>query len=73
LGHLSGIGNDIETAVDKRFHDSRADSLRSSGHDGCLWWAAQIVYLENVMSLGKFRWSGSEIRIQHDAVMCFPG
>src|SRR5207253_4600675 len=31
-----------------------------------------IVYLENVMSLGKFRWSGSEIRIQHDAVMCFP-
>src|SRR5438094_6875021 len=31
-----------------------------------------IVYLENVMSLEKFRWSGSEIRIQHDAVMCFP-
>src|SRR5882724_6213094 len=26
-----------------------------------------IVYLENVMSLEKFRWSGSEICVQHDA------
>jgi hypothetical protein len=25
------------------------------------------VYLENVLSLEKFRWSGSEIRVQHDA------
>src|SRR5882672_8745550 len=31
-----------------------------------------IVYLQNVLSLEKIRWSGSEIRIQHDAVMCFP-
>ena len=40
LGHLPGIGNDVETPFDKRFHDSRADPLRSSGHDGCLPWVA---------------------------------
>src|SRR5439155_4292425 len=39
LGHLPGIGNDVETPFDKRFNDSRADPLRRSGHDGCLSWA----------------------------------
>ena len=36
LGHHPGIGNYVETPFDKPFHDSRADSLRTSGHDGCL-------------------------------------
>jgi len=36
LGHLPGIGNDVETPFDKPFRDSRADPLRSSGHGGCL-------------------------------------
>jgi hypothetical protein len=27
-----------------------------------------VVYLEKILSLEKFRWSGSAIRIQHDAV-----
>ncbi len=27
LGHLPGIGNDVETPFDKPFHDSRADPL----------------------------------------------
>ncbi len=40
LGHFSGIGDDVETAFDKRFDDARADALRSSGHDGCLPLAA---------------------------------
>jgi hypothetical protein len=30
-----------------------------------------VVYLENVLSLEKSRWSGSEIRVQHDAVTGF--
>jgi len=33
LGHLQGIGNDVEPAFDKPFHDSRTDPLRRSGHD----------------------------------------
>ena len=40
LGHLQGIGHDVETPFDKLFRDSRADPLRRSGHDGCLPWAA---------------------------------
>jgi hypothetical protein len=50
LGHPSGIGNDVETAFDKRFHNSRADPLRSSGHDGCLPWAAHDCLPEKVLS-----------------------
>jgi hypothetical protein len=26
-----------------------------------------VVYLQNVLSLEKFRWSGSEIRVHYDA------
>src|SRR4029453_15163639 len=40
LAHPSRIGDDVETPFDKPIHDSRTDSLRSSGHDGCLPWAA---------------------------------
>src|SRR5215469_4257118 len=36
LGHLPGIGNDVEPPFDKPLHDSRADPLRSPSHDGCL-------------------------------------
>jgi len=36
MRYLTEIGNDVETAFDKRFHDSRADPLRRSGHDGAL-------------------------------------
>src|SRR6266446_6131784 len=33
-----------------------------------------FLYLESVLSLRRIRWpSRSEIRVQHDAVMCFPG
>src|SRR5262245_34834160 len=39
-GHLPGTGNDVETPFDKRFDDSRANALRSSGHDGGLSLAA---------------------------------
>jgi hypothetical protein len=40
LRYLPRIGNDVEAPLDEPFHDCRADSLRSSGHDGCLAWAA---------------------------------
>src|SRR5262249_4345682 len=46
-GDLSGIGNDVETAFDERFHNARADPLRSSGHDDCLPLATHGSYLEN--------------------------
>src|SRR5207245_2777199 len=46
-------GDDVEAAFDEGFHDARADSLRSSGHDGCLALAAHDGYLEN----GR-RWFG---------------
>ena len=36
LGHLPGIGNDVETPFDQPLHDARADPLRRAGHDGCL-------------------------------------
>jgi hypothetical protein len=48
LGHLQGIGHDVETPFDKPFRDSRADPLRSTGHDGCLARAAHGIYLEKV-------------------------
>src|SRR5262245_19873649 len=32
-------------------------------------WSLMAIYLENVLSLEKFRPSGSEIRVQYDAVM----
>src|SRR5882762_8509296 len=33
-----------------------------------------VVYLENILPLETIRWSsGSEIRVQHDPVTCFPG
>src|SRR5262249_23918672 len=50
LGHLPGIGNDVEAALDKRFHNSCADALRSSSHDGCLSLAAHD-WLPSTMSL----------------------
>src|SRR4029453_1146127 len=40
FAHPSRVGHDVETPFDKPIHDSRTDSLRSSGHDGCLPWAA---------------------------------
>src|SRR5260370_4737879 len=34
------LATTLKTPFDKPFHDSRADPLRGSGHDGCLLWAA---------------------------------
>src|SRR5439155_25858962 len=63
------FGDDVETPFDEPFHDSGADPLRSSGHDGCLPLAVHGCYLENVSSLKTSRWSsGSEIPVQHDRV-----
>src|SRR6185369_4763918 len=71
LGHLPGISNDIETPFDKLFHNSRTDPLRSSGHDGCLPWAAHgclpphavIAAIKNATIAPKIESNNPDLRV----------
>src|SRR5262249_22801847 len=53
LGHLPGVGDDVEPAFDKRLRDSGADTLRCSGHDSCLLLAVHGYYLEKLVMLRR--------------------
>src|SRR5215831_2693678 len=73
LRHVPRIGNDVETPFDERLHDPRADPLRSSGHDGCLPWAAHSCSLTSkIPSLSGIRSSrrgDSRLRVLQGAFL----